>query len=93
MQRDIFRVADQSGSHVENCSDIMTTLFLSREEIVALTDKRKADAQIRWLRRHGYPYDVSGTGQPKVLRQVVIARLGGSVQNPEPKLRLIGNNK
>lgn len=66
------------------------SLFLTKQELAELSDKRKADAQIRWLQNRKIPFEVSGAGQPKVLRAVVIARLGGSPHTlpPEPKLRL-----
>ena len=69
------------------------TLFLSRDELVELTDRQKSDAQIRWLKRNRVPFVTSEDGKPKVLRSVLVARLGGIVENPEPQLRLVNNNK
>ena len=71
----------------------MMDLFLSAQEIADLTDKRKADAQIRWLKARNFPFEISGAGKPKVLRAVVIARMGGSLHNSraEPQLRLANN--
>lgn len=54
---------------------ILTILFLSSEELRELTDLRIAKAQMRWLDKHKYPYEVSAAGKPKVLRSFVLDRL------------------
>lgn len=63
-------------------------MFLTRNEISELTDLKRPSAQIRWLKAHGWPFEVSALGEPKVLRVIAVALLGGSPQNDEPKLRL-----
>ena len=63
-------------------------MFLTNQEISELTGLRRPSAQIRWFKKRGWPFEISALGEPKVLRDVVIARLGGSQQNEEPKLRL-----
>jgi hypothetical protein len=50
-------------------------MFLSRDELQDLTDLKLPHAQCRWLSEHGYPYDVSASGKPKVLRSYVERRL------------------
>lgn len=60
-------------------------MFLSREDLVELTDRQTARAQIAWLAEHGYRFEVSAAGRPKVLRSAVEARLGGAA---EPAKRL-----
>lgn len=64
-------------------------MFLTEEELQALSGKQKPCAQIRWMKRECIPHIVGGDGKPKVLRDLVVARLGGNTQTrPEPKLRL-----
>jgi hypothetical protein len=41
-------------------------MFLSRDEIKALTGYVRASAQIRWLTRHGYLFAVNALGHPVV---------------------------
>ena len=62
-------------------------MFLTPEELHDLTDKSRADAQIRWLTKHGYRFEVSSLGRPKVLRSTVLDRLGTS-EPSEPILHL-----
>lgn len=67
----------------------MGSMFLTAEEIHALTGKVKPSAQIRWLRHQQMAFAVGGDGKPKVLRQLVLTRLGvNERERPEPQLRL-----
>ena len=50
-------------------------LFLSSDELRELTDLKVAKAQMRWLSKHAYPFEISASGKPKVLRSVVFERL------------------
>lgn len=63
-------------------------MFLFQDEIAELTGYKRPSAQIRWFKERGWPLEISARGEPKVLRAVAVARLGGSPQNEEPKLRL-----
>ena len=64
-------------------------MFLTKEELISLSGKQKPCAQIRWLRAENIPHIVGGDGKPKVLRDLLVARLGGNTQTrTEPKLRL-----
>ena len=63
-------------------------MFLTRDEIADLTGYQRPSAQTRWFKERGWPFEISALGEPKVLRAVAVARLGGSSQNEEPKLRL-----
>ena len=63
-------------------------MFLFRDEIAELTGYKRPSAQIRWLKARGWPLEISALGEPKVLRALAVARLGGSPHNEEPKLRL-----
>lgn len=68
-------------------------MFLNDDELYDLTEYKpsRPDKQIEFLREHGYPFEISSKGRPKVLRSYVEKRLGGTVgPSParEPKLRL-----
>jgi len=64
-------------------------MFLTKDEVAELTGYQKPSAQIRWLEAQQFGYVVGGDGVPKVLRQVVISRLGGqTTQKRSPELRL-----
>ena len=54
---------------------IASLLFLSSDELRELTDLKIAKAQIRWLEKHAYPFEISAAGKPKVLRSFVLDRL------------------
>ncbi len=64
-------------------------MFLSRDELIELTDLKQPSAQIRWLTEHGYRFDVGASGRPKVLRSTVEARLGNSGAAGKSKERSI----
>ena len=53
----------------------LSLLFLSQTELQELTDLKMYSAQIRWLQKHAYPFEVSAVGKPKVLRSFVMERL------------------
>ncbi|NWA24082.1 DUF4224 domain-containing protein [Pseudomonas gingeri] len=63
-------------------------MFLTAEEVAELTGYVKTYAQIKWLRAEKYGFAIDGYGKPKVLRQVVLGRLGGVQLKKEPELRL-----
>lgn len=63
-------------------------MFLTPEEVADLTGYKRPAAQIRWLTAEKYGFAVGGDGHPKVLRQVVIGRMGGVQSRKEPELRL-----
>ncbi|BCM23822.1 DUF4224 domain-containing protein [Methyloradius palustris] len=50
-------------------------MFMSPEELIELTDYKLASHQCRWLTEHGYPFDTSASGRPKVLRSYLEQRL------------------
>lgn len=53
-------------------------MFLSKEDLYELTDFKAAHAQCRWLTNKGYPFDISSSGKPKVLKTYVEHRLSAS---------------
>lgn len=66
-------------------------MFLSAEEVAELTGYQKPSAQVRWLEAERFGFVVGGDGQPKVLREVVLSRLGSTKPNKKaPALRLTG---
>jgi Domain of unknown function (DUF4224) len=54
---------------------IISLLFLSQDELKELTDLKIPKAQMRWLSKHSYPFEISATGKPKVLRTLIFDRL------------------
>lgn len=62
-------------------------MFLSKEQLKELTDRSRPTAQIRWLDKNNYSYEISAEGMPKVLLSVVEDRLEGKI-GKEPQLRL-----
>ncbi len=64
-------------------------MFLTAEELHALTGYRRAHDQLRWLRERAWPCEIGGDGKPRVLRQVVLRKLGAETAESEgPRLRL-----
>ncbi|MNZ37487.1 hypothetical protein D3C78_549340 [compost metagenome] len=66
-------------------------MFMTPKEVADLTGRVKPSAQIRWLEEHRFGYVIGADGRPKVLRDVVLSRLGAAQQKREPRLRLIGS--
>ncbi|MDR9865868.1 MULTISPECIES: DUF4224 domain-containing protein [Pseudomonas] len=64
-------------------------MLLTRDEVADLTGYERPATQSRWLRENSFPFILGGDGHPKVLRQVVISRLGGQCETKRtPELRL-----
>lgn len=67
-------------------------MFMTSEEVAALTGRTRPSAQIRWLEERRFGYVIGADGRPKVLKDVVLARLGSTQQQTrEPRLRLTGS--
>lgn len=67
-------------------------MFLTPDEVADLTGRTRASAQIRWLDEHLFGYVIGADGRPKVLRELVLSRLGSNQQQKkEPRLRLTGS--
>ena len=66
-------------------------MFLTPEHLVELTDRRRSSDQTRWLRDHGYRFDVGASGRPKVLLAEVERHLLGDdrPKASEPRLELV----
>lgn len=66
-------------------------MFMTAQEVADLTGYQKPSAQIRWLTAEKFGFVVGGDGRPKVLRDVVLSRLGAvKSSRKEPQLRLTG---
>jgi hypothetical protein len=61
-------------------------MFLTGKQLADLTDARSHRKQIEWLVQHGYRFEVSTHGRPKVLLSAVETRLGqtGPKKRQEP---------
>lgn len=53
-----------------------SSTFLTSEEVQELTDYFRPKEQIQWLAQHGWTFEVSSQGKPKILRQYMQQRLG-----------------
>lgn len=66
------------------------SMLLTGEEVADLTGYSQPSAQVRWLMENGIPHMLGGDGKPKVLRSLIVRRLGGAPEATpamhEPKL-------
>lgn len=63
--------------------------FLTIQELSELTGYRRRSGQCEWLDDNGYPYELDKDGKPKVLKSVVLGRIGGEFNESfEPQLNL-----
>jgi len=67
----------------------MTNLFLTRQELEALTGYKRKSAQKRWLLRKKLTYISGADGMPRVLRQSLMIRFKLQQEHvpPLPQLR------
>ncbi|KEZ72818.1 hypothetical protein C5I_0117225 [Pseudomonas syringae pv. syringae FF5] len=63
-------------------------MFMTPDEVADMTGYIRPKDQLKWLDAERFGYVVGADGKPKVLRQVVIARLGGNETKRGPELRL-----
>lgn len=66
-------------------------MFVADSDLRTLTGYTRPSAQLRWLRAHGWTYEVGGDGRPKVSRAYAERRLGAVDSAPprrEPQLHL-----
>jgi len=54
------------------------TLFLTRDELMDLTERKRRAKVAEWLLENGYRFDVAADGWPKVLRSALESRLSPS---------------
>lgn len=60
----------------------MTTLFLTAIDLEELTGYKVGHYQASWLKERGYPYELSSSGKPRVLRAYVEKRFGLASAQP-----------
>ncbi|EJN33282.1 TPA: DUF4224 domain-containing protein [Pseudomonas putida] len=63
-------------------------MFMTPDEVADMTGYLRPKDQVRWLEDWKFGYVIGADGKPKVLRQVVLARLGGQAEKKGPQLRL-----
>lgn len=72
-------------------------MFLTRDELMDLTERQQRGKVIAWLRDNGYRYEIAADGWPKVLRAAVDARLmpsaGRRTLKTEPDFSAYGTPK
>lgn len=64
-------------------------MILTHEELVELTDRQQPARQVKWLIAHGWHFEVSATGRPKVSRKYAESKLGAAQQTVEPDFTFI----
>lgn len=64
------------------------SIFLTIGELREWTDLVRPSAIRRWLDQHGYRYEISAKGWPKVLRSTLLDKQTSGLQRKEPQLRL-----
>ena len=58
------------------------TVFLTAEELYALTGYKRMKAQTEWLRARAWVFEMNGFGRPMVLRKYAEARMGAADTTP-----------
>lgn len=71
----------------------LSLIFLTQNEIIDLTDLKIPKAQMRWLQKNSYPFEIAASGKPKVLREYVIRKMMSitfsAIENNEPNFDAI----
>lgn len=57
------------------------SMFLSKDELQELTGFKAIKKQIEWLRARNYTFETTAAGKPKVLRDHVLHKMGGTMEN------------
>lgn len=73
-------------------------MFLTRDELMDLTERQQRGKVIDWLQINGYRYEIAADGWPKVLRAAVEAKLmptagKRTMKKPEPDFSVYGTPK
>jgi len=61
----------------------MANSFLTREELIELTDRQLPSKQIEWLKKNGWKYSVSAANRPKVSQDYFDFRMGRATEDPQ----------
>jgi hypothetical protein len=59
-------------------------LFLTKDELVDLTGRKKAVLQVEWLKKHRWLYETNACGAPRVARAYFERRMVGDAATPVP---------
>lgn len=59
-------------------------MFLTEEELLELTAYTRFSAQARWLREHGWLFELSASGRPIVSRAYAESKMGGANSTWKP---------
>lgn len=65
--------------------------FLSADELVALTGRKRKGHQIEALRQQGIPFYVNAVGRPVVVRTVLTGAAPAAQDRPEWRPRVLSN--
>ena len=60
--------------------------FLSKEEIIELTGKKRTAFQIAWLAKKGWIFETNAAGRPIIGREYARRKLGGGQPAPVPAI-------
>lgn len=72
-------------------------LFLTRDELIEISDRKQRAKVAEWLTANGYRFDVAADGWPRVLRAAVEAKLmptsgKRTIQRKEPDFSAYGTS-
>ena len=59
--------------------------FLTQEEVIELTGRKRIGAQLDWLTKIGWIFQTNAAGRPIISREYARAKLGGN--KPEPVVK------
>jgi hypothetical protein len=71
----VYREAGVRSQRAVTMMGVNSSMFLTREELLELTDYRQSAAQRRWLIQRGWRFEIGRDGHPKVLRNEVEGRM------------------
>lgn len=64
------------------------SLFVTPEQLAEVTDRVQHAAQIRWLTTHGWKFEISSIGRPRVLVAEMERHMLGARQKQPRRLNL-----
>lgn len=59
-------------------------MLLNPEELQDITGYVRHSAQARWLREHGWMFELAASGRPVVSRSYAELKLGGAISSWKP---------
>jgi hypothetical protein len=64
------------------------SIFVTPEQLAEITDLTQHAAQIRWLTDHGWKFEISAVGRPRVLVAEMERKMLGGAQKKPRQLNL-----